>query len=84
MLKQSTAGSRSELVYAATNFAANGSAGAITVKGEQPLVTIPLTLTGTDWNQLKVNLFYYKVVDKKGNVIAEFNLTDNPIEVPVQ
>ncbi|MFE5319112.1 FecR domain-containing protein [Paenibacillus sp. NPDC056579] len=84
VLKQSAASTGTELVYAATNFAANGSAGAISVRGEQPLVTIPLTFTGSDWNQMKMKLFYYKVVDKNGNVIAELKLTDNPIEIPVQ
>lgn len=84
LLKQSKGNARTELVYAATNFSTSGSGGGpITVKGEQPLVSVPLTFSGNDWNELKVALIYYKVVDKNGNVVAVVDLTSNPIEIPV-
>ncbi|WP_079908640.1 FecR domain-containing protein [Paenibacillus sp. 32352] len=83
VLKQSKGTGQSELIYAATNFGTDADAGLITVDGEKLLAAIPLTLSGTDTNGLKVKLLYYKVVDKNGNVIAEVNLQNNPVEIPV-
>ncbi|WP_282936701.1 FecR domain-containing protein [Paenibacillus sp. RC67] len=84
ILKEYKSNDQSELIYAATNYEAGSGANLITVDGEMLLIDIPLTLSGTDINNLKVKLLYFKIVDKNGNVVSEVNLQNNPVEVIVK
>ncbi|WP_051620338.1 FecR family protein [Paenibacillus sp. UNC451MF] len=83
LLKQSKGSDQTELLYAATNYTAGSGANLITIDGEKLLIAIPLTLSGSDTTGLKVKMLYYKVVDQNGNVVAEANLLNNPVEVTV-
>jgi hypothetical protein len=89
-LKEHSGNPESELIYAASNYeSVAGSSSNFQVSGEQLLVTVPLNISTSvpsNVTTVPVKLVYYKVVNKDGNTVAEFNGITNPkvINVPVK